>query len=83
MTAGSSGEPLPRYRQAMKTTEMFWWWIVDPRAGKRRKTTYRLTREDAERQFPGAEPDLLSVEVRMLPESPAEYQFNSAWQRKE
>ena len=36
-----------------------------------RLTTYKLRRADAERQFPGAEPDLQTSEVRMLPE-PAE-----------
>jgi len=40
----------------------------DERTGKRRKTTYRLTRTDAARQFPGAEPDLLTRQVRDLPE---------------
>jgi hypothetical protein len=48
-------------------TEFFRWWITDERTGKRRRTTYKLTRADAERQFPGAEPDLSSREVRDLP----------------
>lgn len=61
------------HSSAMKPTEFFQWWITDERTGKRRKTTYRLKREDAERQFPGCEPDLLSQEVRMLPESPDEW----------
>lgn len=39
-------------------TEFFRFWILDERTGKRRLTTYKLTRADAERQFPGAEPDL-------------------------
>ena len=49
-------------------TEFFRWWIVDQRTGKRRKTTYMLTRADAERAFPGAQPDLQSREVRNLPD---------------
>jgi len=41
-------------------TEFFNWWIVAERIGKRRLTTYKLKRADAERAFPGAEPDLQS-----------------------
>ena len=49
-------------------TEFFRWWITDERTRKRRKTTFMLTRADAERAFPGAEPDLQSREVRNLPD---------------
>lgn len=49
------------------STEFFRWWIIDERTGKRRLTTYMLTRADAERQFPGSEPDSSSREVRDLP----------------
>ncbi len=52
----------------MKTpTEFFRWWITDERTGKRRRTTYKLTREQAARQWTDAEPDLQSREVRYLP----------------
>jgi len=47
-------------------TEFFRWWIIDERTGTRRLTTYALTRADAERAFPGAEPDLQTREVRDL-----------------
>ena len=47
-------------------TEFFHWYIVDERTGKRERTTYKLTRKDAEQAFPGAEPDLQSREVRDL-----------------
>ena len=57
-------------------TEFFRWWIVDERTGKRRLTTYKLKRADAERQFPGAEPDLQSREVRDLP-APIDMPANS------
>jgi hypothetical protein len=50
-------------------TDFFRWWIVDERTGKRQRTTYKLKRADAERQFPGAEPDLQSREVQHLPEA--------------
>jgi len=49
-------------------TEFFKFWIVDERTGKRRKTTYKLSRANAERQFPGAEADLSSREFRELPD---------------
>jgi hypothetical protein len=39
-------------------TEFFNWYITDERTGERRLTTYKLSRPDAERAFPGAEPDL-------------------------
>jgi hypothetical protein len=56
-------------------TEFFRWWITDERTGKRRRTTYKLTRANAERQFPGCEPDLQSREVRDCPE-PGEFSGN-------
>jgi hypothetical protein len=49
-------------------TELFRWWITDERSGKRRRTTYKLTREQAARQWADAEPDLQSREVRNLPD---------------
>src|SRR6187431_1159637 len=57
-------------------TEYFRWWIVDERTGKRRKTTYKMKRADAEERFPGAEPDLQSREVRQLP-APGEMKGNT------
>jgi hypothetical protein len=33
-------------------TEFFRWWIVDERTGKRRRTTYKLSRANAEGRFP-------------------------------
>jgi len=36
-----------------------------------RRTTYKMKRADAEQQFPGAEPDLQSREVRMRCRTPA------------
>ena len=47
-------------------TEFFRWWLVDERTGKRRRTTYMMTRADAAERFPGAEPDMQSREVRHL-----------------
>jgi len=49
-------------------TEFFRWWIVDERTGEHRLTTYKLTRADAARAFPGAAPDLQTRELRDLHE---------------
>jgi hypothetical protein len=47
--------------------EFFRWWIVDERTGKRRLTTYKLSRVEAAKAFPKAHPDLHSSEIRNLP----------------
>jgi len=49
-------------------TEFFCWWVVDERTGERLLTRFKLTRVDAQRAFPGAEPDLQTREVRNLPD---------------
>ena len=46
--------------------EFFRWWITDERTGKRRRTTYKLTRSDAKRAFLGAEPEEDSRRIRHL-----------------
>jgi hypothetical protein len=48
-------------------TEFFNWWVRDEGTGERRLTTYKLSRGDAERAFPGAEPHLSTLEIRNLP----------------
>ena len=53
----------------MKPTEFWIWWITDEITGKRRRTSYRMTRTDALERFPGAEPVAGSMEIRDLPES--------------
>ena len=40
------------------------WWIVDERMGRRRRTGWRIRPQTAREQHPGAEPDLSSREVR-------------------
>lgn len=57
-------------------TEFFNWYIRDELTGKHRLTTSKLSRADAEKAFPGAEPDLETREVRNLP-GPAEKPSNS------
>jgi hypothetical protein len=57
----------------VKQTEFFKFWVPDERRlGKKRLTAYRMTREQAAERFPGAEPDLRTLEVRSLPETPDE-----------
>ena len=63
-------------------TEFFRWWIVDERTGERRLTTYKLSRADAQRAFPTAEPDWETREVRDLPdpaETPASSRPGGKW----
>ena len=66
----------------MTSTEFYNWWITDERTWERRLTTYKLTRADAERAFPGAEPDLQTRELRHLPtagEAPANSRPGGEW----
>lgn len=59
--------------QPMKATEFFRWWVPDERRpGRLRLTTYRMTREQAGERFPGAAPELASLEVRSCPENEQE-----------
>ena len=63
-------------------TEFFNWYIRDEQTGKRRLTMYKLSRPDAERAFPGAEPDLQTREVRDLPsagETPPNSRPGAKW----
>ena len=57
-------------------TEFFHWYIIDERTGKRRLTSYAMTRQQAAERFAGAEPDLQTREVRNLPE-PGELHGNT------
>lgn len=45
-------------------TGFYKWWIVDAGTGERRLTTSKLSRANAKRAFPGAEPDLKTRELR-------------------
>ena len=68
--------------QMRPLTEYFLWYIPDERTGERRLTKYKLSRADAERAFPGAEPDLSSREVRDVPEigkGPANSRPGTRW----
>jgi hypothetical protein len=59
---------LPR-KPAMPTlTEFFNWYIADERTGERRLTAYKLSRANAQKAFPGAEPDLGTRELRHVPD---------------
>lgn len=69
--AGSPCEPLPRYPDRMKQVEYWRWWITDEVSGKRRKTRWRMTEQDAT-AHPGAERVAGSLEIRNCPETPEE-----------
>jgi hypothetical protein len=58
-----------KLRAMSKPTEFNRWYITDERTGKRRRTPYARTREQAAERFPDAEPDLHTLEVRNLPEN--------------
>ena len=52
----------------MKPTEFWRWWITDE-FGRRRKTTYRMSRDIALERYPDAEPVAGTLEMRDLPET--------------
>ena len=45
-------------------TEFFHWYIVDEGTGNLERTAFKLTRKQANRAFPGSEPDASSRELR-------------------
>jgi hypothetical protein len=57
----------------MRQVEFWRWAYTDPETGARKRTTYRMSREDAEQRFPGAEPIEGTREVRNLPDGPEEW----------
>lgn len=57
----------------MKEVEFFTWQLPpDIWRKKGGPSTFKMTREDAARRYPGAEPILSSREVRPVPETEAE-----------
>ena len=67
MCGGANYRPSRAGAHMSNPTEFFRWWIIDERTNERRLTTYALSRADAARAFPGAEPDLQTRETRHLP----------------
>ena len=58
----------------MKQIEFYRWWIDGkPKGQDRTLTPYHMTRETALARYPGAEPDLSSLEVRTVPENTIEH----------
>ena len=49
-------------------TEFYRWWLIDEVTGERVLTPYKLTAAHAALAFPGAEPNLHTLEVRHLPD---------------
>ena len=63
-----------------KPIELWKWWITDEVTGKRRKTTYLLTRRVAVERFGNdVQPVSGSMEVRDLPETYEEQHHSSGW----
>lgn len=58
----------------MKRTPFYRWFVTDPETGARSRTSWRMCAEDAIARYPGAEPDLATIEWRNLPESSDEWQ---------
>ena len=56
----------------MKAVEYFNWIITDSLTGRRRKTRWKMPRDEAIALDPGAEPDTWSREVRYLAETDEE-----------
>jgi hypothetical protein len=57
---------LQRDGSAMSKRAEFWlWWFTDG-AGRRRRTSYRMSCEEAMKRYPDAEPVAGSVEIRSL-----------------
>ena len=52
----------------MPTIELWLFTVTDPQTGKRRRTTYRLTMEEARARYVDPEPVPNSVEVREVGE---------------
>ena len=60
-----------------KPTEFHLWWMTDE-FGQRRMTTYRMDRATAIGRYPDAQPVPNTLEIRNLPESPAEWSTSGA-----
>lgn len=72
-----NSQPLILYAKSViggivKATNFYFFFYEDER-GKRVKSRWRMTMEEAPQWVKNPEPDLSSLEVRMLPESPSEY----------
>jgi hypothetical protein len=53
-------------------TRFYKFWVTEPDTGKRSRTTWRMSEASA-RDYIDAEPDLGTLEMRSLPDSPDEY----------
>ena len=61
----------------MKQVEFYRWWLPPDRMNKKpRLSSWKMSREEAEKRYPGATPDERTREVRDCPETPEEFQYN-------
>jgi hypothetical protein len=65
----------------VKTLELYRWLHTDAMTGKRVKTRYLLTAEDAQARLVGAEAIVYTLERRLVPESIEEEQHTSVLAR--
>lgn len=65
---------------AMKTLELYRWWVTDPESGRRHATRHRMTREDALQVDPCAQVVAGSLELRDVMEDVWTVS-TSSWQR--
>jgi hypothetical protein len=57
----------------MKRTPLYRRFVTDPQTGARSRTSWRMCADDPIARYPGAEPDLVSIEWRNLPDSVDEW----------
>ena len=67
----------------MSATEFWIWWYTDEATGKRRRTTYKMTRKVAIERFGEAQPVPGSMEVRDLADTQAVPSKAHRWWQKD
>ena len=67
----------------MNATEFWIWWFTDEATGKRRKTTYKMTRKVAIERFGEVQPVPGSMEIRDLAETHVDLNDDHGWWQKD
>ena len=67
----------------MNANEFWTWWFTDEATGKRRKTTYKMTRKVAVERFGEVQPVLGSMEIRELAETHVDFNDGHGWWQKD
>ena len=66
--ASAAADPARLYSARMPTIELWLFTVTDPQTWKRRRTTYRLTIEEARARYADPEPVPNSLELREVSE---------------